>query len=337
MLPDTGNISNSTAFISDSKVIPAVSVIQTPIDVVSETESEASLPQAAHSVSPVAPQPMLSQRKCETSRAKRTLAAFSLEGKVCVVTGGASGIGLGICKSILESGGQVAIVDLNVVAAHEQAKQLVETYEQENHEEVSPLVTSHAADVASPASIDLAINSVLSKHGHIDHLVTCAGICENISAIDYPHSRMQKLWSINVDGSFYFATAVARHLMQRKSEGSIVLIGSMSGSIVNVPQMQAPYNISKAAVKQMARTLGVEWAEYGIRVNCISPGYVRTALTDEIIKSNPALYAEWVSRTPVKRLGKPSDIAGAVVFLLSDLSTYMTGSEILIDGGYTSI
>lgn len=140
------------------------------------------------------------------------------------------------------------------------------------------LVTAHAADVSDPSSIAKAVTSILHAHGHIDHLVTSAGICENYSAITYPHSRMQKLWAINVDGSFNFATAVAKHLTERKVGGSIVFIGSMSGSVVNVPQVQTPYNMSKAAVRQMARSLAVEWAESGIRVNCVSPGYIRTAL-----------------------------------------------------------
>jgi D-arabinitol 2-dehydrogenase len=140
------------------------------------------------------------------------------------------------------------------------------------------LVTAHFVDVSSPTSIDLAVTSILRAHGRIDNLVTSAGICENYSAITYPHSRMQKMWSINVDGSFYFATTVAKHLIERKVGGSFVFIGSMSGSVVNVPQLQTPYNMSKAAVRQMARSLAVEWAELGIRVNCVSPGYIKTAL-----------------------------------------------------------
>lgn len=142
----------------------------------------------------------------------------------------------------------------------------------------SPLVTAHTADVSSPTSIELSITSIIQQHKKIDHLVTSAGICENFPAVSYPYSRMQRLWSINVDGTYCFATAVARHMILRGVGGSMVFIGSMSGSIVNVPQLQTPYNVSKAAVRHMARSLAVEWAGQGIRVNVISPGYMRTPL-----------------------------------------------------------
>ncbi|KAH7390066.1 hypothetical protein BKA64DRAFT_626802 [Cadophora sp. MPI-SDFR-AT-0126] len=269
---------------------------------------------------------------------KRTLTGFGLEGKVCIVTGGASGIGLEICRAILSSGGKVALVDLNVDLGEQQAKSLNEEYAVEDPGHFrGPLITAHAADVSSPESIQSAMISILTAHRQVDHLVTSAGICENFPAISYPYVRMQKLWAINIDGSFNFATAVARHLIERKASGNIVIIASMSGSIVNVPQLQTPYNMSKAAVKHMVKSLGVEWAEFGIRVNCVSPGYIKTALTEKIMLNDPALYDEWVTRTPLKRLGKPSEIAGPVLFLLSDLSSYMTGSEMLADGGYSSI
>lgn len=108
--------------------------------------------------------------------------------------------------------------------------------------------------------------------------MTSAGFTENFDAIAYPYDRMKKLWGVNVDGTYLFATGVARHLMERKSPGSMVMIGSMSGAIVNVPQPQAPYNAAKAAVRHLAASLAVEWAHAGIRVNCISPGYMLTAL-----------------------------------------------------------
>lgn len=126
--------------------------------------------------------------------------------------------------------------------------------------------------------VDQSIIEIIKEHGKIDHLVTSAGFTENFSAITYPVDRVQKLMDVNFLGTYIYATSVARHLMERKAKGSMVLIGSMSGSIVNVPQPQAPYNASKAAVRHLAASLAVEWADAGIRVNVISPGYMLTAL-----------------------------------------------------------
>lgn len=141
-----------------------------------------------------------------------------------------------------------------------------------------PKVTAHYCDVSSEESVQTVIAEIIKEHGKIDNLVTSAGFTENFEAIKYPIDRVRKLWGVNVDGTYLFATAVARHLIERKSPGSMVFIGSMSGSIVNVPQPQAPYNASKAAVRHLASSLAVEWASAGIRVNTISPGYMLTAL-----------------------------------------------------------
>lgn len=141
-----------------------------------------------------------------------------------------------------------------------------------------PKISAHFCDVSSPTSVSDCIKGVVKTHGKVDILVTSAGFTENYDAINYPYDRMQKLWGVNVDGTYLFATGVAKHLMDRKSPGSIVFIGSMSGAIVNVPQPQAPYNAAKAAVRHLAASLAVEWAGAGIRVNNISPGYMLTAL-----------------------------------------------------------
>ena len=141
-----------------------------------------------------------------------------------------------------------------------------------------PKVTAHYADVSSPDSVNNAIEEIVRDHGKVDHLVTSAGFTENFDAIAYPYDRIKKLWGVNVDGTYLFATGVARHLMDRNARGSMVMIGSMSGAIVNVPQPQAPYNAAKAAVRHLASSLAVEWAHAGIRVNVISPGYMLTAL-----------------------------------------------------------
>lgn len=163
--------------------------------------------------------------------------------------------------------------------AQHQAQILMDTFKSENPgAENIPSVTAHYADVSNPDSVNHALEEILAAHGKIDNLVTSAGFTENFDAIEYPYDRMQKLWGVNVDGTYLFATGVAKHLMARKAQGSIVMIGSMSGAIVNVPQPQAPYNAAKAAVRHLASSLAVEWAHAGIRVNCISPGYMLTAL-----------------------------------------------------------
>ena len=141
-----------------------------------------------------------------------------------------------------------------------------------------PLVTSHYCDVANADSVNDTLAEIVSKHGQVDHLVTSAGFTENFDAIAYPPDRLEKLMSVDFNGTYYWACAVAKHLMARKQKGSMILIGSMSGSIVNVPQPQAPYNAAKAAVRHLASSLAVEWAHAGIRVNVISPGYMLTAL-----------------------------------------------------------
>ena len=160
---------------------------------------------------------------------------------------------------------------------------------------------------------------------------------------------MRKLWAVNVDGTYLFATAVARHVMSRNADiakrkqgeetvkGSMVLISSMSSTIVNVPQPQAPYNASKAAVRHLASSLAVEWAGAGIRVNCISPGYMLTQLTGKMLVENPALKKEWVRRIPMGRMGDPQELGGCVVWLLGEGSGYVTGGEVRVDGGYTCV
>ncbi|KAI1472366.1 NAD(P)-binding protein [Daldinia caldariorum] len=267
---------------------------------------------------------------------KRTLASFSLEGKVGVVTGGARGLGLVMGQGIVISGANLAIVDMNKEEAERQAVELVDVFRKENPGATRvPKVTAHYADVSDADSVQSCIDEIIKEHGKIDHLVTSAGFTENYNAVDYPIDRMRKLWSVNVDGTYLFAITVAKHLMERKSPGSMVFIGSMSGAIVNVPQPQAPYNTAKAAVRHLAASLAVEWAHAGIRVNCISPGYMLTALTEKILDDKPDLKKQWTSLIPQGKMGQPVDLMGPVTFLLSDASSYVTGADLRVDGGYT--
>jgi D-arabinitol 2-dehydrogenase len=145
--------------------------------------------------------------------------------------------------------------------------------------------------------VNAAIAEILTDHGKIDNLITSAGFTENFEAINYPIDRLRKLWGFNVDGTYLFAIGVAKHLIERKAPGRMVFIGSMSGSIVNIPQPQAPYNAAKAAVRHLAASLAVEWAHAGIRVNCISPGRYYRALStvqsrgDKSLITDDRLYA----------------------------------------------
>ncbi|RPB09558.1 NAD(P)-binding protein [Morchella conica CCBAS932] len=270
-------------------------------------------------------------------RVKRTLGSFSLEGKVAVVTGGARGLGYVMTQALVESGADAAIVDLNGEEAIKAAAMLLKHFRDTNPDaDRVPTITAHSADVSSPGSVKAVMEEVLSQHNnHIDVLVTSAGFTENFKAEDYPHDRMQKLWGVNVDGTYLCAVEVAKHLIASKKPGSMVFIGSMSGSIVNIPQPQAPYNAAKAAVRHLASSMAVEWSTHGIRVNCISPGYMLTALTKKILDDNPELKAKWTSLIPQGRMGNPEDLMGAVVFLASDASLYVTGADLRVDGGYT--
>ncbi|KAF7554280.1 hypothetical protein G7Z17_g3007 [Cylindrodendrum hubeiense] len=263
---------------------------------------------------------------------------FTLNNRVVVITGGARGLGLVMGQGVIHAGADLAIVDLNYEEAEAQTHQLVAGFKKQNPSATRiPKVTAHRADVSDPASVEACIAEILSQHGKIDSLVTSAGFTENFDAVDYPIDRIRKLWGVNVDGTYMFATGVAKHLMERNSAGSMVFIGSMSGSIVNVPQPQTPYNASKAAVRHLAASLAVEWAHANIRVNCISPGYMLTALTEKILNEKPDLKQAWVSRIPQGRMGVPQELMGPVTFLLSDASSYVTGADIRVDGGYTVV
>jgi len=267
-------------------------------------------------------------------------------------------LGYVMTQALVESGADVAIVDLNGLSpsrrpppptespptddlagegARLAAARLREHFRSTRPDEAAPKITAHMTDVSSAPLVDSVFAEILSAHGgHVDTLVTSAGFCENFPAHEYPPERMQALWNVNVNGTYNFAATLARYLIQEKKPGSMVFIGSMSGAIVNVPQLQAPYNASKAAVRHLAASLAVEWARYGIRVNCISPGYMLTDLTKAMLELRPELKKQWVQLTPMGKMGNPDDLKGAVVYLASDAAGYVTGAELRVDGGYTA-
>jgi len=264
----------------------------------------------------------------------KVLPTFSLQGKVCLVTGAARGLGNEFCRAFMRSGcSSIALLDLKQSEAQKAAEELVEFAASEYLELDGLKVVGLECDVSSEESVADAFARTLGAFGRVDAVVASAGIVENYPALDYPSDRIKRLYDINVHGAFFTAREAAKCMIPQGG-GSIILIASMSANIVNVPQLQSPYNGSKAAVKHMASSLAVEWATKGIRVNALSPGYMMTKLTRTILSNNPELKRTWESLTPMGRMGEPEDLDGAIVFLASDGSRFMTGSEVRIDGGY---
>ncbi|UZJ53135.1 hypothetical protein CBS101457_002455 [Exobasidium rhododendri] len=273
---------------------------------------------------------------------KRTLASFSMEEKVCVVTGAARGLGNLMARTFIESGSNtIAILDLSSEEAEKAALEAVEWFEEHGDVKKGVLnVIGLQCNVADEASVQKAMDQVHKHFGRIDVVVNSAGIVENFPAEEYPTPKLQKLIDINFNGSYYVAREAAKKMFADNIQGSIILVASMSASIVNYPQPQAPYNASKAAVKHLASSLAVEWAKRGIRVNSLSPGYMLTSLTRVMFEKSAhgaELRADWESKTPMGRMGQPEDLKGAAVYLASDASKYTTGTDLIVDGGYVVV
>ena len=249
---------------------------------------------------------------------------FSLKGKVALVTGGARGIGKGVAEHLAAVGADIVIVDVLLEAAQETAAEFARDYG----------VRSCAlyCDVTDPQNVEACIEKAAAEMGTLDLLFNNAGIGMHKHCLDVTPEDWKKVNDVNYNGVFYVATAFARYLVRNKKKGAIVSTASMSGSIVNVPQEQVAYNSSKAAVIHMTHSLAVELAQYGIRVNCISPGYMHSPILDQRPKERLDF---WCERIPLNRIGYPKDLATGVTYLMADSAAYTTGCNLVIDGGYT--
>ncbi|KAI8072457.1 short-chain dehydrogenase/reductase SDR [Gongronella butleri] len=257
--------------------------------------------------------------------------SYSLKGKVAVVTGGARGLGYEMMRALAESGADVACIDLLAETGQESA----ETIEKDCGVKAS----SWGCDVTDDAQVAALFDQIVAHHGGLDILVTAAGINKMCAAIDYTAADFRKIFDVNVSGTFFCAQQAAKQMIKLGHGGSIITVASMSAHITNTPQCHAPYNATKAAVLQLTRSLACEWAEHEIRVCAISPGYFDTVMNQNILaqqgEEGAAMRKYWEQHCPQKRLGKPHELKGVVVFLASDASTFVTGTEIIVDGGYT--
>lgn len=242
------------------------------------------------------------------------------------MTGAGQGIGRGFAHALGEAGASVAVVDMDRDLAHHVAEELGA-----KGVEALPVV----ADVTSETDIKRMIREITSRWDTLTIAVNNAGKSLWNSAEEVTREQWNALMSVNLDGVFFCAREEGR-LMLKAGYGKIINTASMSAHIVNTPQNQSAYNISKAAVLHLTRSLAAEWAPKGVRVNSISPGYTRTAMVDNLLGTpdGKAIAPQWLGRIPMGRMAEVADLQGAVVYLASAASDYMTGADLVIDGGY---
>ena len=251
---------------------------------------------------------------------------FSLEGKNIIVTGGAQGIGKIVATRLAEIGANLALFDMQEEKVAAPAKEIAEA--------TGRKVFSYGMDVTDPAQVKATIEKAAADLGGLDHLFNNAGIVIHKSAYDVTPEEWAHVINVNLNGEYYMASEFARYLKANGRKGSIVNTASMSGHIVNQPQNQASYNSSKAAVIQMTKSLAVEYCHDNIRVNCISPGYMKTALC---VFVNQEWQDRWMDLTPYGRYGVPEELCGAVIYLMSDSASFTSGCDLVVDGCFTCV
>ncbi|MFT3670580.1 SDR family NAD(P)-dependent oxidoreductase [Aestuariivirga sp.] len=246
---------------------------------------------------------------------------FSISGRTALVTGGAKGIGRTCAEALAAAGAKVVIADMDEAAGQATAKELGGSFVKLN--------------VTRKSEVDAVAAEITRQHGALDILVNNAGIVQNGPSEDVAMEDWQRVIDVNLNGVFYCAQAFGKEMV-KAGKGSIVSISSICGSVTVYPQPQAAYNASKAAVNLLTKSLAVEWAKRGVRVNAVAPGYTATELT-LAGRSKPEWFETWMRMTPMGRLGEPKEIANAVLFLASDAASYITGTVLMVDGGYTAM
>lgn len=254
------------------------------------------------------------------------LERFRLDGQTAIVTGGNRGIGRAIAEALAEAGADVVIANRNADAGDAAAAEIAE--------DTGVETLAVETDVADEASVEAMVEEVLAEFETIDVLVNNAGIVVHEAAEEMSIDEWDSVVDINLRGPFLCSKHVGQEMME-SGGGSILSVSSMSAFVANYPQRQVSYNASKGGVEAFTRQLASEWAEHDIRVNTIAPGYIRTDNTDQADAIDPDIDEIWKDEMLMDEIAGPEDVAPTAVFLASDASRYMTGSCVVVDGGYT--
>ncbi|THY56804.1 NAD(P)-binding protein [Aureobasidium pullulans] len=259
----------------------------------------------------------------------KRLPEFALNDKVVLVTGAARGLGLVQAEALLEAGATVYALDRLPEPSEDFYR-----IQRRAAEELGTTFHYRQIDVRDVPQLNEIIEEISNKEGRMDGLVAAAGIQQETTALEYTAKDANTMFEVNVTGVFMTAQAVAKQMIKHGNGGSMAFIASMSGTVANRGLICAAYNSSKAAVMQLSRNLASEWGQHGIRVNTISPGYIVTAMVEALFVKYPERRREWPTQNMLGKLSKPEEYRGAAVFLISDASSFMTGSDMRIDGGH---
>ena len=249
---------------------------------------------------------------------------FALHGKSALVTGGSSGIGKQVALAYAQAGAAVAVAGRHQETLQEVAAEIAAQ---------GGRAITVTCDVTKAEQVTAMLNRVTDELGGVDIAVCNAGIISQDSLLDMSLKEFQRIQNTNVNGVFLTAQAAAKTMVAQQRAGSIITTASMSGHIINDPQKVGHYCASKAAVIHLTKAMAIDFAPHSIRVNSVSPGYILTELVEPLTEYHPL----WEQKIPLGRLGRPEELVGLYLYLASDASSYMTGSDVVIDGGYTCL